>query len=201
MRKINLVGNKYGKLLVVGRGETYVSPNGRKLGRWKCYCDCGNTTQVLGISLKASSASTKSCGCLSRQSASKRTKIRNRTHGMSKHSVYHIWHNIKNRCYNQDCSVYKHYGARGIRLYEPWHDLVVFAKWLEDNLGPRPTSKYSLDRIDNDKGYEPGNLRWATKKEQIDNRRKVYSFNETVFAIAAKKLNLSVKQLEQVFQI
>lgn len=86
--------------------------------------------------------------------------------------LYKTWDNIKYRTLNTKSKDYHRYGARGIRLYEPWSlDFMKFQTWILDTLGHRPVG-HSLDRIDNDKGYEPGNLRWATPKEQIKNRQR-----------------------------
>jgi hypothetical protein len=75
------------------------------------------------------------------------------------------------RCENPKHHAFKNYGGRGITVYGPWHDPAVFIAWIEQNLGPRPDG-CTMDRIDNDRGYEPGNLQWATRKHQQANQRK-----------------------------
>lgn len=82
-----------------------------------------------------------------------------------------FWRAAKARCHSKNNKNYKTYGARGITVYKEWReDYKTFAKWVQENLGDRPTNKHSLDRKDNDKGYEPDNLRWATPKQQAQNR-------------------------------
>jgi hypothetical protein len=80
---------------------------------------------------------------------------------------YQVWCYIKSRCYNKKVKAFKYYGGRGITMCDRWRN--SFAAFLED-MGQRPTPKHQIDRIDNEKGYEPGNCRWATKKEQMRNR-------------------------------
>jgi len=98
----------------------------------------------------------------------------NRTHGLGRHPFYNTWHDMMRRCYNPATKHYRNYGGRGIAVSLKWHDVAAFVSWMEDNLGPRPKGM-SLDRIDNDGNYEPGNLRWATKAQQCANRRTVAS--------------------------
>jgi hypothetical protein len=93
-------------------------------------------------------------------------------HGESKTSLFACWQRIRLRCHNPDNEFYDRYGGRGIRVYAGWvYDFVAFRDWVLENLGPRPAGR-SLDRKNNNGNYEPGNLRWATPKEQANNRRK-----------------------------
>jgi len=93
-------------------------------------------------------------------------------HGLYKHPLYRCWVETKRRCHEPKDKGYKWYGARGIVMYKPWRAKpALFISWIERTLGPRPKDK-SLDRINNDGNYVPGNLRWATNRQQIANRRR-----------------------------
>ncbi len=94
-----------------------------------------------------------------------------RTHGLSRHPLYGTWRKMRRRCENPVVKDYPNYGGRGIRVCPEWRDVATFIAWIEANLGPRPP-RMSLDRIDPDGNYEPGNVRWATSAEQSANRRK-----------------------------
>jgi len=94
-----------------------------------------------------------------------------RTHGLSRHPLYGTWRKMRRRCENPDVKDYPHYGARGIKVCAEWRDVAAFITWIEANIGPRP-ARMSLDRINADGNYEPGNVRWATAAQQSANRRK-----------------------------
>lgn len=92
----------------------------------------------------------------------------NYRHGMHNTSIYRRWASMKCRCHNPNHHKYADYGGRGIRVCDRWHDFVLFMQ----DMPAQPTSKHELDRIDNDKGYEPGNVRWVTRKRQLRNTRQ-----------------------------
>ncbi|MFI5064092.1 MAG: hypothetical protein ACHP9Z_08965 [Streptosporangiales bacterium] len=113
---------------------------------------------------------TGSCGCRNRERSAERATERNLSHGLARHPLYDCWRNMLDRCESPADPGYANYGARGIQVCPEWHDVAAFAGWIEANLGPRPQGM-TLDRINNDGNYEPGNLRWATHSEQARNQR------------------------------
>lgn len=129
--------------------------------RFMCQCDCGAAKVVRGRQLK--DGTTSSCGCL----AAELTRTRSSTHGMTHSKEWAAWHRIKLRCYNKSHDSYVHYGARGITVCDRWR--TSFEAFLAD-MGPMPPDKPTIDRLDNSKGYEPGNCRWASVTEQNRNK-------------------------------
>lgn len=162
-RRIDLTGERFGQLTVV---EFSGMTPGRN-STWNCVCDCGRETVVAMPNLK--SGHTRSCGCLFKGGFV--------THGLYNEKLpeYKAWAGARDRCRNPNRKCWKDYGGRGITFAECWDDFEVF---LAD-VGKRPSPKHSLDRINNNGNYEPGNVRWATKAEQMANARSnhVISFN------------------------
>lgn len=150
------VGARFGRLEVVGERTIGGGPS-NVVAR----CDCGveRSYQVSNLG-----KTTFSCGCLSRE----QTSTRSQTHCLSKTVEYQIWSGIVKRCTNPKFEAWHNYGGRGIRICDEWrYDFVAFL----DHVGRRPGPEFSIDRIDNDGNYEPGNVRWATAAEQRANQR------------------------------
>jgi hypothetical protein len=165
---IDLVGQHFGELKVLRRAGSSKTCG---FAVWECECSCGNTTTVTSANLRQ--GITKSCGHL-RVEVTKKLKTkhghRSREKGQRRSTPeYDAWCDMKKRCYNPNYDGFENYGGRGIRVrYVKWRK--SFPVFFAD-IGHRPSYKHSLDRIDNDGHYEPGNVRWATAKQQARNRR------------------------------
>jgi hypothetical protein len=158
----NLDGLRFGRLVALKRAPNRRYPCGKSLVFWLCRCDCGVEKEITAGYLH--SAHTQSCGCRQKELA----RSQNITHGMRHTPEYDAWTNMIARCTRQNNKRYKDYGGRGIRICDSW--LNSFASFYAA-IGRRTSPKYSIDRINNDGNYEPGNCRWATPKEQRHNRR------------------------------
>jgi hypothetical protein len=174
MRFINLSGLRFGRLLVLSR-------QGKN---WKCLCDCGNEKNIYGNSL--TKGATISCGCFFKEQAVSRMT----THGKCYTSEYRIWRDMIGRCVNQKNKRFKDYGGRGISVCERWRKFENFSA----DMGQRPSSAHSIDRINNDGNYERSNCRWATTSQQAFNRRNnrviIIDNQKIVFTEACRKFNL-----------
>ena len=170
---IDLSGQRFGRLMVLKRVEN----SNRGQSRFLCKCDCGNETIVHALNLKK--GSTKSCGCYRQECGVKNNTI----HGMTGTLVYKIWRLMIARCEDSKEVSYKNYGGRGITVCKQWR--YSFETWYAD-MGEMPTPKHTLERINNDGNYEPSNCRWATWKEQCNNRRNnhIIEFNGQCKTIA-----------------
>lgn len=171
MKPLDLVGKRFGSLLVIERRGS--DEKGQSL--WLCRCDCGTEKIVRGHDLKGG---TKSCGC------SRRYNTGLYQHGLSHTRIHSIWRSIKDRCYNPKNRHYKHYGGRGISVCDEWKDnFIPFYNWSLEN---GYEENLTIDRIDVNAGYYPGNCRWVSVETQANNKR-----NNKVFTLNGKTLTIS----------
>lgn len=158
-RRIDLSGQRFGRLVVLSPAE--------KKGRssaWRCKCDCGNIAEIRISALTG--GHTRSCGCLHKERTSKaRFK-----HGQSGTPLYSKWAGMKDRCLNTLNKNYHNYGGRGIKVCGRWLGENGFVNFFND-MGIPPKGKPEIDRIDNNKNYEPGNCRWVDHMKQSRNKR------------------------------
>ena len=159
-KHVDRVGHSYGSLTVICRDGATGDRKG--IATWRCRCACGAETVVRGDHL--SSGNTTTCGvCIS-----KWHRMRRERHGQTNTPEYKIWVGIWARCTNPNTEGFANYGGRGISVCAEWESFSAF----RHDMGARPSPVHSVDRIDNDKGYEPGNCRWATPSQQRLNQRK-----------------------------
>lgn len=170
MSRAELTGKKFGRLLVL----SFFKMNGQGRSTWNCVCDCGKKT--IGIGRNMTSGVSKSCGCLMKEMSRNAALI----HGKRYTTEYEVWSHMKDRCLNKKARAYPFYGGRGISIHPEW--AASFMAFLRD-MGKRPPGR-SIDRINNDGNYEPGNCRWATVAEQ--NRNRSISLKRNVTKEAAK---------------
>lgn len=153
------IGTRFGRLTV-----THGAPE-RRNGRWcvPCLCDCGATTTVQTKALR--NGNTRSCGCLYRD-----TRPDNTTHGLSRTAPveYRTWMAMRARCSNPRTQNYPWYGGRGITVCPEWDDFAVFYR----DMGPKPSPRHTIDRVDNDQGYSAENCRWIPWSQQRRNQRR-----------------------------
>lgn len=158
-RKVDLSGRKFGRLTVIGRSER--GPSNSRY--WACRCDCGALHRAATHSL--TSGAIVSCGCYQKQ----RTAARNRRHGMTGSPEYKVYRSMMDRCYRAGNKSFENYGGRGIQVCDEWR--ASFAQFLS-NMGPRPSTQHTLERVNNQLGYSPLNCVWADRSQQAVNRRR-----------------------------
>lgn len=149
---VDRAGDRYGMLTVIARAENY-----RGNAQWRCQCECGRVKTYIGQDLARGKV--RSCGCNNPMYATE--------HGMASTPTYRAWISMRSRCFNPKVKSYKDYGGRGITVSDRWKD--SFPNFLAD-MGPRPL-RHTLERTDNEKGYSAENCKWATWKENLNNRR------------------------------
>lgn len=166
---IDLTGRTFGRLRVTFRAET----RGR-VTVWGCHCSCGQFKEIRARDLVT--GKTNSCGCLRRELLTK--------HGGIGSPEYRTWCLMKRRCYDASDRGFKNYGGRGITVCDKWKD--DFSAFIKD-VGPKPYPSATIERIDHNGGYEPGNVRWASMLEQGNNRR-----NNRIVRVGGKEMSLSM---------
>ena len=175
---------KYGKLSVVRIYEVVSKQRNRVSVYCDCICDCGNEITIREWYLK--NGKRKTCGC----SRKKKTKIDGRVT-----PEYATWTSMMQRCTNSNDAAYKSYGGRGIRVCDEWYD---YQNFLRD-MGCRPSPDFTLDRIENNKGYTPENCRWADKITQSRNQR-INSRNKTGFrGVKTRKYGDKIRYIAEIF--
>ena len=155
-----------------------------KRNEWLVECACGSRAFIRTEDIGSESR---------RQCQSCRVKERNKTHGLYHSPEYRSWHAMKNRCHNPKSDNYHLYGARGVRVCVPWRkSFMAFYEYM----GRRPSSQHTLDRKNTNGNYEPGNVRWATKKQQARNRRTVASLEPYRVAIERLQVMVGAKTIQ-----
>ena len=181
---IDISGQKFNRLTAIKPVRKYKSGN----TIWLCRCDCGNFCEVEGSLLRRGKQ--KSCGCY----PSERMKQLNTKHNGFGTRLYEIWRQMHRRCYGKNTKAYKDYGGRGISICEEWSEFEPFREWA---LFSGYKEDLTIDRIDVNGNYCPENCRWATVKQQANNRRSNHkiSFNEETHTISEWADILGVNQV------
>lgn len=187
--RVDLTGRRFGRLKVISRHHR--EKGGQYL--WECICDCGEKVIKRGNGLQ--SGNTKSCGCYRAEIAGARF----RTHSSSSIPEYRVWLAMRRRCIRPQAQDFADYGGRGITVCDEW---VSSFEFFMGDMGRRPSSAYSIERLNNDGNYEPTNCIWATRSEQVRNRRPLRLLQnvpdtELIAEVVRRGLQKNILQLEK----
>ncbi len=192
MARKEMTGLRFGRLVVT----RYSHCDGRRAW-WEVKCDCGTEFTTRADSLR--SGKTQSCGCLT-VDINKRSPP-SKTHGMSKLPEYRVWNTMIQRCNNPNANGYSDYGKRGIKVCQRWRD--SFEAFFAD-MGPRPGKRHTIERINNNGNYEPGNCCWLLRKLQPLNTRatRLVTFNGKTqpLTLWAKDCNIPIWRVYSLMQ-
>jgi hypothetical protein len=187
----DLKGQEFCRLTVTERFSNTYDRHGVE---WMCMCKCGNKVIAYGHHLKQGKV--KSCGCLKSEVSAKNVTDFNIKHGMYGSPEYISWLAMKARCYNKKHEWYHRYGGRGIGVCDRWKN--SFQDFFED-MGAKPSPEYTIERRDNNIGYQPGNCYWATQQEQMSNTSRnvyyLYNGRRVTQSQLARTLNVTVDAL------
>lgn len=180
----DLIGRRFGMLAVIGESRRFY-PSGQSRVCLVCRCDCGNTKEIARCEIVSGRAD---CGCRKGERVWSNRARQPKVGSLE----YRCWSNMKSRCENPKAKSFADYGAKGVRVCEKWRS---FAGFYED-MGDAPGPRYTLDRIDNSRGYEPGNCRWATRKQQNRNKTnsRFLTFNGKTATIAEWSEETGIRQ-------
>lgn len=192
METKDLTGQKFGKLTVIEKTEPHVTPSGSRQICWNCLCDCGNPKYIKVTTNHLITGHTKSCGCLK----SIATTEKNMKHGMAGSRIYDTYYHMRRRCFNNTDKEYHRYGGRGITVCDEWLGDEGFEHFYKWSMANGYKDNLTIDRINNDGNYEPGNCRWVTRTEQMNNvcYNVQISHNGETHTIAEWAKRLGIKQ-------